>query len=60
MNGWCSWFYTLDEVSEDEVLRNTAFAAEHLRRFGLEYIQVDDGYQRALAIGKATSDSRTG
>ena len=32
VNGWCSWFYTLDKVSEDEVLRNTAFAAEHLRR----------------------------
>jgi alpha-galactosidase len=46
VNGWCSWFYTLDQVSEDEVLRNTAFAAEHLREFGLEYIQVDDGYQR--------------
>jgi hypothetical protein len=47
VNGWCSWFYTLDHVSEDEVLRNTAFAAEHLHRFGLEYVQVDDGYQRA-------------
>ena len=47
VNGWCSWFYTLDKVSEDEVLRNTAFAAEHLRPFGLEYVQVDDGYQRA-------------
>jgi alpha-galactosidase len=48
VNGWCSWFYTLDKVSEDEVLLNTAFAAEHLRRFGLEYVQVDDGYQRGL------------
>ena len=46
VNGWCSWFYTLDKVSEDEVLLNTAFAAEHLHRFGLEYVQVDDGYQR--------------
>ena len=48
VNGWCSWFYTLAEVSEDEVLRNMAFAAEHLRPFGLEYIQIDDGYQRSL------------
>ena len=47
VNGWCSWFYTLAEVSEDEVLRNTAFAARHLRPFGLEYIQIDEGYQRA-------------
>jgi alpha-galactosidase len=48
VNGWCSWFYTLDKVSEDEVLWNTAFAANHLRGFGLEYVQVDDGYQRSL------------
>jgi len=47
VNGWCSWFYTLTDVSEDEVLRNTAFAAQHLRPFGLEYIQIDEGYQRA-------------
>lgn len=46
VNGWCSWFYTLGEVSEDEVLRNAAFAAQHLRPFGLEYIQIDEGFQR--------------
>ena len=48
VNGWCSWFYTLDQVSEDEVLRNSAFAAEHLQGFGLEYVQIDDGYQRTF------------
>ena len=47
VNGWCSWFYTLAQVSEDEVLRNTEFAARQLRAFGLEYIQIDDGYQRS-------------
>lgn len=47
VNGWCSWFYTLAEVTEDEVLRNTEFAARHLRPLGLEYIQIDEGYQRA-------------
>ena len=48
VNGWCSWFYTLAEISEDEVLRNTEFATRELRAFGLEYIQIDDGYQRSL------------
>jgi hypothetical protein len=48
VNGWCSWFYTLDRVTEDEVLLNTAFAANHLRPFGLEYVQIDDGYQRTF------------
>jgi alpha-galactosidase len=46
INGWCSWFYTLSQVSEQEVIRNTAFAAKHIKPFGLEYIQVDEGYQK--------------
>jgi alpha-galactosidase len=46
INGWCSWFYTLAQVTEDEVVLNAAFAAKHLKQFGLEYIQVDEGYQR--------------
>jgi hypothetical protein len=47
INGWCSWFYTLAEgASEDEVISNTAFAAKNLRQYGLEYIQIDEGYQK--------------
>jgi hypothetical protein len=47
VNGWCSWFYTLAGVCEDEVIRNTEFAARYLRPLGLEYIQIDEGYQRS-------------
>ncbi|HSD62542.1 MAG TPA: alpha-galactosidase, partial [Ignavibacteriaceae bacterium] len=46
VNGWCSWFYTLAQVSENEVIANTEFASEHLKKFGLEYVQIDEGYQR--------------
>jgi hypothetical protein len=46
VNGWCSWFYTLANVSEDEVILNAEYAAKHLKQFGLEYIQVDEGYQQ--------------
>ena len=46
VNGWCSWFYSLANVSEDEVLLNAEFASTHLKPFGLEYIQIDEGYQR--------------
>lgn len=46
INGWCSWFYTLANVSEDEVLRNAEFASQHLRQYGLDCIQIDEGYQR--------------
>ena len=34
------------KVSEDEVISNTEFAAKHLKQFGLEYIQIDEGYQK--------------
>ncbi len=33
-------------MSEDEVLLNTEFASKHLKQYGLEYIQIDEGYQR--------------
>jgi hypothetical protein len=48
VNGWCSWFSYFDSITEDEVLRNAGFAAEHLRDYGLSVIQVDDGYQRCF------------
>ncbi len=46
VDGWCSWFYTLANVSEKEVLLNAEFASKHLKQYGLEYIQMDEGYQR--------------
>ncbi|HCE56776.1 MAG TPA: hypothetical protein DER09_03005 [Prolixibacteraceae bacterium] len=45
MNGWCNWFYTMDVFSENEILENAVFAANHLKSFGLEYIQIDEGFQ---------------
>ncbi len=46
INGWCSWFYTYEHVTEEEVMRNAAFVARKLKSYGMEYIQVDGGYQR--------------
>ena len=31
VDGWCSWFYTLANVSEKEVLLNAEFASKHLK-----------------------------
>ncbi|MBN1895972.1 alpha-galactosidase [bacterium] len=45
VNGWCNWFYTHDVYSEEEILENTRFIAEHLRGYGLQYIQIDEGFQ---------------
>ncbi len=46
INGWCNWFYTYEHITEDEVIRNAEFAAHHLKPYGLEYIQIDEGFQR--------------
>ncbi len=46
VNGWCNWFTTFEHITEEEVLRNAEFAARTLKPFGLEYIQVDEGFQR--------------
>jgi hypothetical protein len=46
INGWCDWFYTFRYNSEEEVLRQARFAAQYLKPYGFEYIQIDDGYQR--------------
>jgi hypothetical protein len=49
INGWCNWFYDHANTTEAEILRNAEFAARHLKPFGLEWIQIDDGYQRAFS-----------
>ena len=48
INGWCNWFYDHTNTSEDEIVRNAEFAARRLQPYGLEWIQIDDGYERAL------------
>ena len=45
--GWCSWFAFLDKVTEDDIKRTADVVAGALAPFGYEYIQRDDGYQRA-------------
>ena len=45
--GWCSWFAFLDKVTEGDVMRTADVLSEVLRPYGYEYLQIDDGYQRA-------------
>ncbi len=44
--GWCSWFAYGTEVDEKKVLAVADVLAKELAPFGLEYVQIDDGYQR--------------
>ncbi|HEY3377091.1 MAG TPA: alpha-galactosidase [Armatimonadota bacterium] len=43
--GWCSWEAYRRSVSEAHITEVSAFFAETLKPYGLEYIQIDDGYE---------------
>lgn len=34
INGWCNWFYTYDQITEDEVLKNAEFSSRNLKQYG--------------------------
>ena len=44
-SGWCSWYFFYQEVNEDEIKRTAKWIAENLRDFGVQYVQIDDGWQ---------------
>ena len=44
--GWCSWEAYRRDVSEEKVVNAAEFFAKHLKPYGLEYIQIDDGYEQ--------------
>ena len=48
--GWCSWFAYFDQVKEDDIRQVADVISEKLKPYGLEYLQIDDGYQQ-LPIG---------
>jgi alpha-galactosidase len=45
-SGWCSWYCFGPNVTADQVLANLDVIARDVP--GLEYIQIDDGYQLAM------------
>jgi len=44
--GWCTWEAYRRDVTEANVRAGAAFCAEHFRPYGLEYIQLDDGFEK--------------
>jgi len=44
--GWCSWFAYLDQVNEQEIKETADVISARLKLFGLQYLQIDDGYER--------------
>lgn len=44
--GWCSWEAYRRDIDAEKLEEVSSFLSEKLRAYGLEYIQVDDGYQK--------------
>lgn len=44
--GWCSWFAYFDRIADDNVKEAADVLAKTLKPYGLEYLQIDDGYQQ--------------
>ncbi|MCD6304613.1 MAG: alpha-galactosidase [Planctomycetes bacterium] len=47
---YCTWYHA-GASNEKALLENTLFAARHLKPFGLEVMQIDDGWQAILPKG---------
>ncbi len=48
---WCSWTSYYGDVTEQEIVRNADWLADHLKPYGFQYVQIDDGYDRGLKEG---------
>ena len=44
-SGWCSWYFYYQEINEDEIKLIAKWIAENLKDFGVQYVQIDDGWQ---------------
>ncbi|MFC7680659.1 hypothetical protein [Paenibacillus sp. GCM10028914] len=53
MAGWCSWEAYRSDVQEEDVFHAAHFVSEHFKAYGLEYIQIDDGYQQQMVPPRA-------
>ncbi len=49
VNGWCSWFAYFQDVTEENIKEVADVLEETLVPFGLNYLQIDDGYQQVPA-----------
>lgn len=47
VTGWCNWFYTYDTFSSEEIYKNANFVKEELLPYGMDFIQIDEGFQTA-------------
>ena len=43
---WTSWSSYYQGITEDDIVRNADWIATHLKPYGFQYVQLDDGYDR--------------
>lgn len=58
--GWCSWEAFRRDIDEEKINGITEFMEENLKDYGLEYVQVDDGYQKMPLPFNAKGDMKEG
>jgi alpha-galactosidase len=46
--GWCSWYYYFTKITEEEMVKNLDFFKNNIRNLPIDFIQLDDGYQKAI------------
>ncbi len=46
-DGWCSYYYYYGRETESDILENAGFLARNRDKIKVEYIQIDDGWQKS-------------
>ncbi len=46
--GWVDWYFAKGLTTEKDILENLDFLARELKDFGLEYVQLDSGWQLGI------------
>jgi hypothetical protein len=59
-SGLCTWYYYYQDVNENEVKRNAEWIARNLKDYGVQYVQIDDGWQAETKEGRHGSRDWTG
>jgi alpha-galactosidase len=58
--GWATWEAFHRDITPDLIEKSAAFLSTTLKPYGLEYIQVDDGYQSQLMPAEGVDSIKTG
>ncbi|MDR0313372.1 MAG: alpha-galactosidase [Treponema sp.] len=58
--GWATWEAFHKDINLEKIETASAFLADKLKPWGLQYIQVDDGYQTQLMPGEGIASIKEG